>query len=59
MDLSEQIEEQQIAIAIEMSMQYPEMEETDSSGPNTAATDDTHASPHPIDSEQVRIELLE
>jgi len=51
-DLSALSEEEQIAMAIQMSMQDSEMEETDSSRPTTSATDDTQASPLPMDSEQ-------
>ena len=40
-------------MAIQMSMQDSEMEDTDSSRPTTSATDDTQASPLPMDSEQV------
>ena len=53
MDLSALSEEEQIAMAIRMSMQDSEMEESDTSRPTTAATDDTQASPLPMDTEQV------
>lgn len=53
MDLSALSEEEQIAMAIQMSMQDSEMEESDASRPTTAATDNTEASPLPMDTEQV------
>ena len=52
-DLSALSEEEQIAMAIQMSMQDSEMEESDTSRPTTAATDNTGASPLPMDTEQV------
>ena len=55
MDLSALSEEEQIAMAIQMSMQDSEMEESDTSRPTTGATDDTQASPLPMDTEQVSI----
>ena len=33
-------EEEQIAMALQLSMQYPEMKETDSRRPSTAATEE-------------------
>ena len=58
MDLSLLSEEDQIAIAIQMSMQYPEMEETPSIMPITIATEDALGSPLPMQSEQVFITVL-
>ena len=53
MDLAALSEEEQIAMAIQMSMQDSEMEDSDASRPTTAATDNTEASPLPMDAEQV------
>lgn len=53
MDLATLSEEEQIAMAIQMSMQDSEMEDSDASRPSTAATDNTVASPLPMDTEQV------
>ncbi|XP_065071437.1 26S proteasome non-ATPase regulatory subunit 4-like [Rhopilema esculentum] len=52
MDLAALSEEEQIAMAIQMSMQDSEMEDSDASRPTTAATDNTEASPLPMDAEQ-------
>ncbi len=46
-------EEEQIAMAIQMSMQDSEMEDSEASRPTTAATDNTVTSPLPMDTDQV------
>ena len=51
MDLSALSEKEQIAMAIQLSMQYLDMEETDSSSSPTTATDSAHASLLPMHSE--------
>ncbi len=54
MGIANLTEEEQIAMAIQMSMQDSEMEDSESSRPTTAATDDTMTSPAPMDTDQVR-----
>lgn len=52
-DLSALSEDEQIAMAIQMSMQDSETEDSDASRPTTAATDNTEGSPLPMDTDQV------
>ena len=58
MDLSLISEEQQIAIAIQRSMQYPEMEETPSSMPIATTADDAIGPPLSLHSDEVFITFL-
>ena len=58
MELSSLSEEDLVAIAIQMSMQYPDMEETPSIMPSTIATDDGLGSPLSVDSDEVFLTLL-
>ena len=58
MELSSLSEEVQIAIAIQMSMQYPEMEETPTMMPIATATDDGLGSPLSVDSDEVFVTFL-
>ena len=51
-------EEEQVAIAIQRSMQYPEIEETLSRMPIATATDDGLGSPLLMQSEQVFVTFL-
>ena len=51
-------EEEQIAMALRNSMQYPEVEERHSRMPIVTATDDARGPPLPMDSEEVCIAFL-
>ena len=53
MDLSLISEEQHIALAIQRSMQYPEMEETPSSMPIATTADDAIGPPLSVHSDEV------
>ena len=58
MDVSSLIEEQQIAIALQMSMQCPEIEDEASTMPIATTADIALSSPLPVHSDQVFITFL-